>query len=586
MSTTLLPPPLETRHSNRAPDDDAALGESASEKYSAARVRGGVSFSQLGLIAGFCLLFMYHNYLPLFHSDLWGHVSYGEWIWQHRQLPTEDPFTPLAEGVPLVASAWLSQVLFAAVAKSGDVEWIAHLFALTVLVTQLLLMSAFRRRGASPAVAAFSVAAAFAIAWSRHAVQRPEVFGSLCFAALLWLISTADAPRRMRPGWRTAAAIFVLFALWGNLHGSFVMGFAVLGCLWLGRIVDVWLIGGVSALWRGDAVLHQRLIWLELAVAGTIINPYGIDLLVYAIAFPGHPNLRAVLEWFPLEMNSLEGIPMAASWVLTAVVLRHSHRRMTPSEVLLLLVFNAAVCARVRMIAWYAPVLIWTLSPHLTEIATRWSQSVRWERWQETLSRPSPRIAAVAVLVVWMTFALSPISRPILGGKPRPPRQVFSHDTPLGVTAYLREHPVTGMVAAPQWWGDWLSRHSSPGLQLMATTNAIHLLPNRVWNDYLAISTAEGGLERRLDRYRINTVIIGKALQPELERTMTHLPGWRTVYEDDIGLVSVRTRALSESPSGSAAAPQRVSRDDDKLSTPSAVLSQSDKTTGMREGVE
>lgn len=147
-----------------------------------------------------------------------------------------------------------------------------------------------------------------------------------------------------------------------------------------------------------------------------------------------------------------------------------------------------------------------------------------------------------------MTFALSPISRPILGGKPRPPRQVFSHDTPLGVTTYLREHPVDGMVAAPQWWGDWLMRHGPPHLQLMATTNAIHLLPNRVWNDYLAISTADGGLERRLDRYRINTVIVGKALQPELERTMTHLQGWKTVYEDDVGLVSVRVSSLEMTP--------------------------------------
>lgn len=548
MSTVLLPPPSEPQRSQRSGRHTPVEPAIEPEGNAAAPVRGGVSAAQLIVIAGFCLLFMYHNYLPLFHSDLWGHVSYGEWIWQHRQLPTEDPFTPLAEGVPVVATAWLSQLLFAAAAKTGDVEWIAHLFAVSVLATQLVLLNAFRRRGGNTPVAVFAVVTAFAIAWSRHAVQRPEVFGSLCFALLLWLVSTAEHPKRSRPGWRTSVGIFLLFALWGNLHGSFVMGFAVLGCLWLGRLVDVVLVSGWSGLWRGDAVLHQRLIWLELAVAGTVLNPYGIDLLVYAIAFPGHPNLRAVMEWFPLEMGSLEGIPMAASWVLTAVVLRHSHRRMTPSDVLLLLVFNVAVCARVRMIAWYAPVLMWTLAPHLAEIATRWSTDMPWQRWWESLNRPSPRIGAIAVLFVWMTFALSPISRPILGGKPRPPRQVFSHDTPLGVTTYLREHPATGMVAAPQWWGDWLMRHGSPSFQLMATTNAIHLLPNRVWNDYLAISTADGGLERRLDLYRINTVIVGKALQPELERTMTHLPGWKTVYEDDVGLVSVRTRSLPKSP--------------------------------------
>ncbi len=544
MPSTLLPPPLESpRPAQNWDDRSSRLFNKCTENDGNTTTHRGASWAQLGVIAGFCLLFMYHNYLPLFHSDLWGHVSYGEWIWQHRQLPTEDPFTPLAEGVTVVATAWLSQVVFAAAAKSGDMEWIAHLFAITVLATQLLLIRAFQRRGDNRFVAVLAVVTTFGIAWSRHAVQRPEVFGSLCFAVLLWLVSKAESTPRSRSGWWTAIGVFALFAVWGNLHGSFVMGFAVLGCLWLGRLIEVIATMGFRGLWRGDTGLHQRLVWLDLAVAGTVLNPYGVDLLVYAVAFPGHPNLWAVMEWFPLEMNSLEGLPMAASWVFTAFVLRNSRRRMTPAEVLLLLVFNAAVCARVRMIAWYAPVLMWTLSPHLAEITERWFTSSGWQRWREKLLTPSPRIAALAVLLMWMTFALSPISRPILGGKPRPPRQVFSHDTPLGVTSYLREHPVTGMIAAPQWWGDWLMRHGPPHTQLMATTNAIHLLPNKVWNDYLAISTADGGLERRLDRYRINTVIVGKALQPELERTMTHLSGWKTVYEDDIGLVSVRTRA-------------------------------------------
>jgi hypothetical protein len=377
-------------------------------------------------------------------------------------------------------------------------------------------------------------------------VQRPEVFGAVCFAGLLWLM--ADEESRRAKWWKTFA-LLPLFTAWGNLHGSFIMGYAFLACLFVGRGCDIVIRQGLRGLFQNETGLNRLLVGIELALLGTMLNPCGMDLLVYALAFPGHPNLQTVLEWFPLEMKSLEGIPMAASWILTAVVLRHSQRRMTGAEVLLLVVFNAAVCVRVRMIAWYAPVLLWALAPHLNDIAERWSVSIpnTLKTWWITRKTPSPRWIALAVFAVWMTFALSPISRPILGGKPRPPRQVFSHDTPLGVTAYLREHPPTGLVAAPQWWGDWLSRHTNGGWHVMATTNAIHLLPQQVWNDYLAISVAEGGLERRLDRYRINTVIVGKALQPELERTMARLPGWKTVYEDDVGVIVVRTRSQTES---------------------------------------
>lgn len=544
---TLLEPPSETTPSPLTADDSApdlsAVPQTPDEPV---QIRGGLSAIQTIMIAGFCLLFLYHNYLPLFHSDLWGHVSYGEWIWQQRQLPVEDPFTPLAEGVPVVATAWLSQVIFALAAKTGDVEMIAHLFAGTVLVTHLLLLRSFILRGASLPVAISAVVGVFLIGWSRHAVQRPEVFGACCFAALLWLLSETDTALTRRR-W-TTPALLPLFALWANLHGSFIMGLVVLGCVGLGQVTDLIIQHGWRGLLENHAALHRDLIRLELAIAGTLLNPYGMDLLVYSLAFPGHPNLRTVLEWFPLEMKSLEGIPMAASWVLTAVILRQSRRRMTSMEVLLLLVFNGAVCARVRMIAWYAPVVMWTLAPHMEDIAQRWfaNRSNWWQRATSKLTTSSPRWAAVGVLLVWITFALSPVSRPILGGKPRPPQQIFSHDTPLGVTQYLRQHPPAGLVAAPQWWGDWLTRHSGGRWHVMATTNAIHLLPAQVWNDYLAISTADGGLERRLDRYRVNTVIVGKALQPELERTMARLPGWKTVFEDDVGLVAVRNRPATK----------------------------------------
>lgn len=549
-----IAPAIETIRPARHLDEVAPLVRSASpaSEPSSPAIRGASAIQTL-VIAGFCVLFLYHNYLPLFHSDLWGHVSYGEWMLEHRQLPQEDPFTPLAEGVPVVATAWLSQIWLAQIVRSGDVEWIAHAFAITVLLTHVMLFRSFRLRGTSQSVAALMVTTVFLIAWSRHAVQRPEVFGACCFAGLLWLLSDGEKAV-LRNG--KACALLPLFAVWANLHGSFVMGLVVLGCGLLGETIDTILQHGWRGLFAAVNRVHPWLLRCELAVLGTLLNPYGMDLLVYSLAFPGHPNLRSVLEWFPLEMKSLEGIPMAASWVFTAVVLRLSRRRMTATEIVLLLAMNAAVCARVRMIAWYAPVFGWALAPHVEEIIQRWRQrfTTREHSWISHLTVPSPRWAAVAVLLVWMTFAVSPISRPILGGHRRPAQQVFSHDTPLGLTRYLQEHRPTGLVAAPQWWGDWLARHSDGRWHVMATTNAIHLLPQQVWTDYLAISTAEGGLERRLDRYRINTLIVGKALQPELERAVSRLPTWKTVYEDDIGLVAIRTKPKGVAPRTEVAA--------------------------------
>jgi len=125
---------------------------------------------------GVAFFFAYHSYLRLFYSDLWGHVSYGEWILQHQQLPTEEPFAPLAVGVPVIATAWGGQVLLAQAVRLGGHEWLSHLFAVTVWLSYVIFSRAFwfrTRHGGAALIAAFL---AWCVAWGRHAVIRPEIF--------------------------------------------------------------------------------------------------------------------------------------------------------------------------------------------------------------------------------------------------------------------------------------------------------------------------------------------------------------------------------------------------------------------------
>jgi hypothetical protein len=515
------------------------------------------------VITGFALLFMHHNYLPLFHSDIWGHIAYGNWILDHRALPVEEPFVSLAAGMPVVDTAWLGQVLFALAGRAGDAEWYSHLFALTVVAGSLILMRAIYLQTRRAGLAACGAWLAWLLNFSRHAVVRPEAFGVLCFAALWWLVVRTD-DRRSRglsgveesvvgPRWLPYVMMPALFALWANLHGSFIVGFAVLGSYAAGRAIEVlWSSRSVAALLQ-DQRFRRWVILGELAVLGTIANPYGVDLLLNTVLFPSNPNLKDIMEWFPLEMVSLEGIPMGLSWVLLLALLRHSRTRMAASDVLVLAVFTLAVCLRVRMISWYAPSLVIVLAPHFADIAARLESSAAagtWRVWTEPLHRRSFRLTLCAGLLAWLTFAFSPISRPVLGGKPRTDDRLYSRDTPHGVTKWLREHPQRGMIANPQWWGDWIVWDGPADVEVMMTTNAVHVVPARVWKDYLSISAAEPGLGRKLDKYRVNTIIVCKALQPNLERTVRDLSGWKVAYEDDTGVVAVRIGAVSTDASG------------------------------------
>ena len=200
--------------------------------------RWALSLKHLLITIWFGVFFMHFNYLPLYHSDLWGHVSYGHWILERQSLPTGDPFVALAEGVSIVDTAWLGQIVLAYAEKIGGSEWLSHVFAVSVLFAYLVLARLFYLQTGRSGLATIGAILVWLIGWSRHAIVRPEVFGSLCLALLLWAIVSFDKDRkrvfppslRQSKEWPMWIGISLLFIAWANLHGSFVVGFGVLGC--------------------------------------------------------------------------------------------------------------------------------------------------------------------------------------------------------------------------------------------------------------------------------------------------------------------------------------------------------------------
>ncbi len=530
------------------------------------------------------LLLMYFSYIPLFHSDIWGHVSYGAWILDHRALPTIDPFTPLAEGVTLTDTAWLGQVLFAAAARQGGPHWVSHLFALTVFLTYVINVSTFSRRSGSLLAGTLSCVLAFVVGFSRHAIVRPEVFGGLCLAALFWLIARAEPERptvqeasephgvtTKRNYWWLYLGVALVQLAWANLHGSFIIGLAILGCVLAGRVLEV--LWKTQEPWQvlQDAQARRWLLVLETGIAVTLINPYGIGLFLNVFQFSSNPNLKDVLEWFPLSGTSLEGIHFIISMVVLVVLFRHSRRPISAADVLLLCLFGLAVAPTIRMIGWYAIVVTYVLAPHVGELLPRvWPEPFKPRA--EPVDARTFHWSVGAALALWVAFAFSPVSQPVLGGKVRTDDHVYSRDTPRGISKYLREHPPQGQIFNPQWWGDWLAWDGPKSLKVFMTTNAVHLTPSRVWKDYMQVARAEAGWDLTLDRYDVNTLVLHKELQAGLWRAVRRSGKWQVAYDDKVGVVYVRGREL-------AALNKRKSEEAKQKANKATATTQSSKTT-------
>ena len=95
------------------------------------------------VVAAFAAFYTYLSYIPLFYTDIWGHVSYGKWMLEHRALPTEDPFLPLSKGMRVIDSSWLSQLLLGWGESWNGAEALVLMFAVTSWCTYLILCRAF-----------------------------------------------------------------------------------------------------------------------------------------------------------------------------------------------------------------------------------------------------------------------------------------------------------------------------------------------------------------------------------------------------------------------------------------------------------
>ena len=256
---------------------------------------------------------------PMFYSDIWGHLKYGQWIWSHGRLPDREPFTPFADQrARYVNFQWLCQALFYLLYHAGEtvaggdeirrteggVEWLRAFHAGVEVCRFVLLLVAFRRRSGSAPLACAWLALSVLLAGHGHlAIVRPQIIGEALFAGLLLALS--------RPVLSRFAVVVVplTMVVWANTHGSFTIGLALLGLCLAGRAIDAWIASkrGLRAAWTDPQVRRCLGVFVASVVAIAILNPHGPWLYWYTLKLARHPNIATMIEWSPLGFDLRSG---------------------------------------------------------------------------------------------------------------------------------------------------------------------------------------------------------------------------------------------------------------------------------------
>jgi hypothetical protein len=492
-------------------------------------------------ILTFCCaaLFAILSLTPLWHTDVWGHISYGRWIVQNHALPKTEPLLPLCEGVPFIDTAWLSQVIGFLALRSFGPTALQFLYAASITFCCALLGGLILKRTGSIAWAVTSIAALCAIDYQQLIVARPQLAGLACFVITLAALTSLQ--------WRRSYwfALPAVFALWANLHGSFLIGLALIGCFAAGRAVDLYRRTGQARLiWR-DATFRRRVLLLQLCAAAVLLNPNGLLVYIESFKVAGNANLQDLIEWEALTLRMMQGRTAAAALVALFIVYRLSPRRVCAAELLSLLLFGLGACWASRILVWWGPLAAYFVALHGSAITRRRAGAT---------AAPAPRngLWTVATIgFVWIAFAYTPFGMRVIHGAPKTEadaarrwQRALSVQTPVDAVAHLRQHPPKGLVFNTYEWGDYLLFAGPPGIQCFVASHA-HLIPREVWEAYMRISGAASDTIRQLDRYGVNTVITDKQSRADLIRLLREAPDvWQLDYEDPLAAIFTRKKSL------------------------------------------
>lgn len=221
---------------------------------------------------------------PIGDNSFLVHLTTGRLILEHG-FPRTDPYSFSAAGAKWVPQSWLAEVAYGVLYDAGG---FAALRVFTGVVAALLALTIFvtaRRLTRDPLRALVVSIGALACSvplWN----ERPLLIGALCFALLVLVL---EAPGRFA---ERAQLVIVpaLMWVWGNSHGSWVLGVAYVAARVVGNRLDR----------RRDEFERDRrvLIATVVGVALIALNPYGIDQVLFPLELGGRSEiLERVREW-------------------------------------------------------------------------------------------------------------------------------------------------------------------------------------------------------------------------------------------------------------------------------------------------
>ena len=447
--------------------------------------------------------------------DLWWHIKTGELILSTHRWATTDPYSYTAKGMPWMSCEWLGDVVFAAVYRMGGLRGLQAL--LVVLASAVILaLYAFATLRSGNSKAGF-VAAAVLLALANASFNlRPQMMG------YLFLILTLIALERFRQGKQYAVwGLPVLFMIWINSHGSWIIGLGVVALYIACGLVSFQLGSLEAQRWSTSERLRLETVFMLSLVAVTI-TPYGVRLAAYpfAVASSYPIAIANILEWQVMPFNMVGGkifLGLVLGFFLAQMAFRFSWRVY---EILLFVFSTAMACIHVRFVLLFVPFF----APLFVTILARWVPA--YERSKDKYLLNLALMAGITIAMFHYFPSKADMARKV------------ADQFPVHALEYIRQHPVPGPMFNSYGFGGYMILN---GYQTFIDGRGELFEEVGVFGDYMHITMLKPGAMKVLSGYGIQSCLMQR--DEPFSTVLASIPEWQEVYSDEVSALYVRRDA-------------------------------------------
>jgi hypothetical protein len=418
--------------------------------------------------------------------DLWWHLFIGKAIIENGAIMHGDLYSFTAFGLPYINHEWASEIIMAsAFLKLGDTGLIIWRWSLVILII-VLSYQIIKRQTAFPWTRIL-IFLCFTVVIAPGISFRVQLFSYAFLLILLRIVYASD----QRVTKSSLAYTTLLFVLWANLHGAFVLGLVV----WFIYVIEAFICGRFRHRW------HLGLLACVLPAAATLLNPYGYGLWGFIYREISNPlSAKFITEWQHFSFAPRE-LPFFIVMLFAWTVFFFSGKPKGIAESIILLLASLMGMMSVRNTPLFVILTLPGLALHMDGAYLRLAG-------KSGLGRRHPSRKLIAGCAVLITMTSIPFL--IFGFQTGWKVQVGDDPLPVKTVAFLKENRLTGNLWVPLHFGGYAMFHLHPQMKVSIDGRWAMVYPRQVMQDNMAFAYdgTGGKWKRLLEKYRARFALV------------------------------------------------------------------------------